>query len=59
MRKLGTVGLLAVVLAVTGCSSGGSGDTSGAISGDITVLTQRTDIVDTVFADYKKKFVSA
>jgi raffinose/stachyose/melibiose transport system substrate-binding protein len=26
------------------------------IKGDITVLTQRTDIVKTVFADYKKKF---
>ncbi len=27
-----------------------------SIKGDITVLTQRTDIVKTVFADYKKKF---
>jgi ABC-type glycerol-3-phosphate transport system substrate-binding protein len=27
-----------------------------SIKGDITVLTQRTDIVDTVFKDYKKKF---
>ncbi|WP_426504080.1 ABC transporter substrate-binding protein [Dactylosporangium sp. McL0621] len=29
---------------------------SGKIAGEITVLTQRTDIVNTVFQDYKKKF---
>lgn len=57
MRKLGTAGLLAAVLAVAGCGGGGSDNTqSDKIEGDITVLTQRTDIVDTVFQDYKKKF---
>ncbi|MFI5916893.1 ABC transporter substrate-binding protein [Dactylosporangium sp. NPDC051541] len=30
--------------------------TEGKIGGEITVLTQRTDIVNTVFRDYKKKF---
>jgi len=56
MRKLALTGALAVVLVLTGCSSGNSGNDQNAIAGDIIVLTQRTDIVDTVFADYKKKF---
>jgi raffinose/stachyose/melibiose transport system substrate-binding protein len=57
MKKLGHVGLLALVLALAaGCGSSGTSGNSNAISGDITVLTNRTDIVDTVFADYKKKF---
>jgi raffinose/stachyose/melibiose transport system substrate-binding protein len=56
MRKLAFTGLLALGLVLTGCSTSGGGDTSGKIAGDITVLTQRTDLVDTVFVDYKKKF---
>lgn len=56
VKKLAMTGLIAVVLVLTGCSSGGSGTDQNAISGDIIVLTQRTDIVDTVFQDYKKKF---
>ncbi len=48
-------------LALAACGGGGedaasgSGD-GGAPSGEITVLTNRTDIVDTVFAGYKKTF---
>ena len=51
------VALLAVtslVLAACGDDAGGSAD--GKIAGDITVLTQRTDLVDTVLPEYKKKF---
>ncbi|GAA3287627.1 carbohydrate ABC transporter substrate-binding protein [Dactylosporangium vinaceum] len=39
----------------TGCGSDDAGG-DGKIGGEITVLTQRTDIVNTVFQDYKKKF---
>jgi raffinose/stachyose/melibiose transport system substrate-binding protein len=56
MRKLALIGLLAAGLVLAGCSNGSSGTDQNAVSGDIIVLTQRTDIVDTVFADYKKKF---
>lgn len=61
-----TMGLFA------GCSSGSNGGNAGnsgdasnaaageggakAIKGEITVITQRTDIVDTVFQDYAAKF---
>jgi ABC-type glycerol-3-phosphate transport system substrate-binding protein len=47
----------ALVLAACG-GGGGSGGSAqdGPISGEITVLTQRTDIVDTVFADYERRF---
>lgn len=37
-------------------SATGGGGGAVAISGDITVLTNRTDIIDTVFADYKLRF---
>lgn len=40
-------------LAACGGDDKGGGTT---ISGEITVLTQRTDIVNTIFQDYKKKF---
>ena len=63
-RAVGAVAaLLAGSLAMAGCASGGgdtapsSGTESGeAVSGDITVLTNRTDLVDTVFKDYKTEF---
>ncbi|NUT34166.1 MAG: carbohydrate ABC transporter substrate-binding protein [Hamadaea sp.] len=57
MRRLG-LGLLAAALAVavTGCGGDDGGSDSGTIAGEITVLTQRTDIVNTVFQEYKKKF---
>jgi len=60
-RKLLTAGALlgAGALALTGCG-GTAGDAAeggdDAIAGTITVLTQRTDIVDTVFQDYKAQF---
>jgi ABC-type glycerol-3-phosphate transport system substrate-binding protein len=54
MRKYGIAGTaLALLLALAGC---GGGDDDGGTDGEITVLTQRTDIVNTVFQDYKKKF---
>ncbi|WP_426594744.1 ABC transporter substrate-binding protein [Cellulomonas sp. McL0617] len=52
----------ASLIALTAACSSGSGSAdassadSGAPSGDITVLTNRTDLVDTTFADYKKTF---
>ena len=55
MRRTVLATVLTVGLVLTGCSKGGGGDTN-AVAGDIIVLTQRTDIVDTVFADYKKRF---
>ncbi|WP_433204571.1 ABC transporter substrate-binding protein [Dactylosporangium sp. CS-047395] len=56
MRK--AIGLLVLGLALTGTTGCGSdkGAGDGKIGGEITVLTQRTDIVNTVFQDYKKKF---
>jgi len=50
--------LVALGLALGGLAACGDDDTGGdgKIAGEITVLTQRTDIVNTVFQDYKKKF---
>ncbi|GAB4084790.1 extracellular solute-binding protein [Myceligenerans cantabricum] len=47
-----------MALTLSACSAQADGDTSGdgEIAGEITVITQRTDIVDTVFADYKAEF---
>jgi raffinose/stachyose/melibiose transport system substrate-binding protein len=53
------IGLVALGLALsglTGCGKDDDAGSAGKIAGEITVLTQRTDIVNTVFADYKKKF---
>lgn len=65
MKRKKVFGVLMAVLMVfsvflAGCSekessSDAKGD-SDSLSGEITVLTQRTDIVDTVFKDYAKKF---
>jgi ABC-type glycerol-3-phosphate transport system substrate-binding protein len=56
-------GLLALGLAcaglaagMTACGDGDDGGDSSAPSGEITVLTQRTDLVDNVFLEYKKTF---
>lgn len=51
----------AALLTLTACSSGSgddapSDDASDAPSGEITVLTNRTDLVDTTFQEYKKTF---
>ncbi|MFI5910454.1 ABC transporter substrate-binding protein [Dactylosporangium sp. NPDC051541] len=58
MRKLITAALaLGLVLGgAAGCGDDDTGGGDGKIAGEITVLTQRTDIVNTVFQDYKKKF---
>jgi len=62
MKKYRALGAVAAVLALAACSGGTSGGdtTTGAsadkITGEIKVLTNRTDIVDTKFADYKKTF---
>jgi raffinose/stachyose/melibiose transport system substrate-binding protein len=58
MGRKATAGALAaaLVLAVAGCGDDRSSDSGGEPSGEITVLTQRTDIVNTVFQDYRKKF---
>lgn len=56
---------LATIAALSGCTTGGAttatdaNSISGTPSGEIKVLTQRTDIVDTVFQDYKKEFEAA
>lgn len=51
---------LVFLVALVGCSdkksSGEKGTSEEGLSGEITVITQRTDIVDTVFQDYAKKF---
>ncbi len=54
-RTLG-IGLMAVALAATAACGSTDEPQSNAVTGEITVLTNRTDLVDTVFADYKKKF---
>lgn len=58
-RVIAGFGALAVAAALTACSGGGSGDSTngdalkGKVTGTITVLTNRTDIVDSVF---RKKY---
>ncbi|MBN6042197.1 ABC transporter substrate-binding protein [Amycolatopsis sp. 195334CR] len=49
---LATAGLIAF----SGCSASGDAGADGRIDGEITVLTQRTDLVDTVFEQYKREF---
>ncbi len=60
--------MLLLVAMLAGCGGNAGGDnksnngagqeqqTGGDISGEITVITQRTDIVDTVFKDYAVEF---
>jgi raffinose/stachyose/melibiose transport system substrate-binding protein len=55
-RHLFAATALLAALALSACGGGDDGSSNGSVSGDITVLTQRTDIVNTVFQDYKKKF---
>ncbi len=45
-------------LLLAGCAGGG-GSSGGEVTGAITVLTNRTDLVDTVFQDYKAEFEKA
>lgn len=60
MKKTGIVVLTvsAAVLALSGCSKKDASENSinGKIGGTITVLTNRTDIVDTKLQDYKEAF---
>jgi raffinose/stachyose/melibiose transport system substrate-binding protein len=60
LRSTTIMSLAAVAaLALTACGGGGSSGSpgeGGPIAGEITVLTHRTDIVDTVFADYERRF---
>jgi raffinose/stachyose/melibiose transport system substrate-binding protein len=59
---VGAAAIAAVALTLAGCApttdtgSTTSSALQGDITGEITVLTQRTDLVDTVFQDYKKTF---
>ncbi|WP_018752747.1 ABC transporter substrate-binding protein [Paenibacillus sanguinis] len=64
----GFMAMLLLVAMLAGCGGNAGGDnksnngagqeqqTGGDISGEITVITQRTDIVDTVFKDYAVEF---
>jgi raffinose/stachyose/melibiose transport system substrate-binding protein len=52
------VAALAATALLAGCSGSAPAD-EGAITGEITVITQRTDIVDTVFKDYAAEFEEA
>ncbi|MEE6263841.1 ABC transporter substrate-binding protein [Plantactinospora sonchi] len=56
MRKYAVAGAALVLsLALAGCGDD-NGGSDGTVAGEITVLTQRTDIVNTVFQEYKKTF---
>lgn len=57
MAKKHIAGVAAATLLLAGCSTGGGADQSGDPTGDITVLTNRTDLVkDGTFDDYKVAF---
>jgi ABC-type glycerol-3-phosphate transport system substrate-binding protein len=43
-------------LALSGCAGNSAANDSGEPAGEITVLTNRTDLVDTTFADYAATF---
>jgi ABC-type glycerol-3-phosphate transport system substrate-binding protein len=52
--RLAVAGAVLASLTLTACGDDGGG--SDKIEGEILVLTQRTDIVDTVFQEYKQRF---
>ena len=52
------VAALAATALLAGCSGSAPAD-DGKVAGEITVLTNRTDIVDTVFTDYAAEFEKA
>jgi raffinose/stachyose/melibiose transport system substrate-binding protein len=60
---LGTAALAAIALTLAGCtpteSTGVSSELEGDITGEITVLTNRTDLVDTTFQEYATEFEAA
>jgi ABC-type glycerol-3-phosphate transport system substrate-binding protein len=59
-RRFLGFGAAAVLAVATGCTGGaseqGPADFSGQITGDITVLTNRTDLATTALPEYAKKF---
>ncbi|BEL06840.1 extracellular solute-binding protein [Actinoplanes sichuanensis] len=59
-RRFLGFGAAAVLALATGCTGGasepGPADFSGQITGDITVLTNRTDLATTALPEYAKKF---
>ncbi|MEU4164690.1 ABC transporter substrate-binding protein [Actinoplanes sp. NPDC026670] len=59
-RRFLGFGTAAVLALATGCTGGaaeqGPADFSGQITGDITVLTNRTDLATTALPEYAKKF---
>ncbi|MBG6056372.1 ABC-type glycerol-3-phosphate transport system substrate-binding protein [Salinibacterium sp. CAN_S4] len=54
MAKKHLIFAVAATMLLASCSS--TGNASSEPAGDLTVLTNRTDLVDTVFQDYKKEF---
>ncbi|MFF5075691.1 ABC transporter substrate-binding protein [Actinoplanes sp. NPDC000266] len=64
-RHLLGLGAATALALVTGCTggagdddTGAAGDFSGDVKGSITVLTNRTDLADTVLPEYAKKFTA-
>ena len=59
-RRTAVMGITAIAvttaLALSGCSGNSAANDSGDPAGEITVLTNRTDLVDTTFADYAATF---
>ncbi|WP_435736591.1 extracellular solute-binding protein [Cellulosimicrobium sp. PMB13] len=58
-KIVAAVAVTALTVSLAACSSdsdGGEGADDGEVSGTITVLTNRTDIVDTTLADYAEQF---
>ncbi|TFD28959.1 ABC transporter substrate-binding protein [Cryobacterium cryoconiti] len=59
-KLIAGVAVLAATALLAGCSSGASSSSdTGKVTGEITVLTNRTDIVDTTFKDYAAQFEKA
>lgn len=65
-RVIAGIGVMALATGITACSSGGDsgggsgGGTDGTPSGEITVLTQRTDLVqDGTLDEYAQQFEDA
>lgn len=60
IRRTALMGATAIAvtaaLALSGCAGNSAANDSGEPAGEITVLTNRTDLVDTTFADYAATF---
>lgn len=56
---LGAAVLAAAATVLAGCASSAPSTTEGEVGGEITVLTNRTDLVDNTFADYAASFEKA